>query len=493
MKKISSLICTAAIVLSGIAADMPAEMCSLLTASAEESAAPAAVSFDEATGTLTLRGNVERDDIWSYKDNENVKKIVAEKGTVFPNISAYVFDGSCAEEIDLSNVDITKSYTMAYMFSGCRNLRSVNLSGLDTSNIIDMTGMFYACQKLEELNLSGLNTSNVTDMTFMFNNCPKLTSLDINSFDTSKVKTMFAMFENCTGLTSLDLSKWNTSKVRDMQAMFYNCSALKELNINFDTSSAAEMHYMFYGCSSLTKLNVSSFDTSKAENMSNMFRDCKALNELDVSSFDTRNVVNMGNMFRGCSSLTELDLSNFSLDSLADIEERYKNMLDLHDMQFGVGCMFSGCKSLKTIYASDKWVFRTELPRSQYTFDGCISLVGGNGTAYHPEMTGYEYARIDKPDAPGYFTYKAAENQLITGDFDGDGTITANDAQSVLTAYAELCVGNQPAVSAAQNTACDINKDGSLDSGDAQYILLYYVRNTVAADPVTWEALLSHP
>lgn len=42
-------------------------------------------------------------------------------------------------------------------------------------------------------------------------------------------------------------------------------------------------------------------------------------------------------------------------------------------------------------------------------FYKCSSLVGGAGTAYNSGHTDKEYARIDNPpDAPGYFTLKAA-------------------------------------------------------------------------------------
>ena len=41
-------------------------------------------------------------------------------------------------------------------------------------------------------------------------------------------------------------------------------------------------------------------------------------------------------------------------------------------------------------------------------FRDCSALVGGNGTKYDESHTDKEYARIDTPSTPGYFTYKAA-------------------------------------------------------------------------------------
>ena len=77
--------------------------------------------------------------------------------------------------------------------------------------------------------------------------------------------------------------------------------------------------------------------------------------------------------------------------------------------------MFRDCSNLKTIYTSDKFTtasvndYDYEQERgmgSSYMFDGCRSLVGGNGTKYNESHTDKTYARIDKPGVPGYFTAK---------------------------------------------------------------------------------------
>ena len=64
---------------------------------------------------------------------------------------------------------------------------------------------------------------------------------------------------------------------------------------------------------------------------------------------------------------------------------------------------------------------------------------------------------------------KADEPEVIVGDFDGDGKITANDALAVLKAYA-----NQDTLTDAQKKAGDYNKDGIVDAKDALAILKAY-------------------
>ena len=65
--------------------------------------------------------------------------------------------------------------------------------------------------------------------------------------------------------------------------------------------------------------------------------------------------------------------------------------------------MFDGCAALATITASD-W---SATVTSGNMFNGCTSLVGGNGTAYNSSHTNGEYARIDRVGNPGYFTAPA--------------------------------------------------------------------------------------
>ena len=179
--------------------------------------------------------------------------------------------------------------------------------------------------------------------------------------------------------------------------LFFGCKNLTQIeNIrNLDTANVKHMFGTFYDCSGLTTLDVSLFDTSNVTSMCGMFYGCSGLTALDVSDFDTSNAIYMRYMFYGCNGLKTLDLSHFDTSNA-------KYMCNA----------FQGCNNLKTIYVSDKFttafVNETgEYPGSQNMFLGCASLVGGAGTAYDENHTDKEYARIDAPDAPGYFTDKS--------------------------------------------------------------------------------------
>ncbi|WP_295092967.1 BspA family leucine-rich repeat surface protein [Ruminococcus sp.] len=157
---------------------------------------------------------------------------------------------------------------------------------------------------------------------------------------------------------------------------------------NADTSNVTNMSRMFYGLAA-DSLDLSAFDTSNVTDMSEMFM-FSYISSIDLSSFDTSKVTNMEGMF-AYTYLSELDLSSFDTSNV--------NMMT---------SMFCGCNDLETIYVGDKWSVEnvdTEQYNDEAMFNGCISLSGGKGTYFDPEITNSEYARIDGgEEAPGYLS-----------------------------------------------------------------------------------------
>ena len=299
---------------------------------------------------------------------------------------------SLIASLDVSKFDTSKATTMNSMFSKCGGLTSLDLSNFDTSSVTDMYYMFANCSSLASLDVSNFDTSSVTNMWGMFAHCSRLASLDVSNFDTSSVTNMRGMFAGCSSLASLDVSNFNTSSVTNMQYMFSSCNSLTSLDLsNFDTSKVTNMNGMFNSCNSLTSLDVSNFDTSSVTTMKSMFAYCTGLKSVNVSSFNTSKVKNMNFMFLECSKITSLDLSSFSTESLKDTDQ-----------------MFNRCYAISTIYVSDRWSNKNIINR-RWMFGASPNLCGGNGTKFTAGNHSTTYARIDTAEAPGYFTYKAAE------------------------------------------------------------------------------------
>ena len=390
-----------------------------------------------ADGTLTLSGEVTREQIRAYRDNDAVKAVTAKKGTVLPANCSWLFQYYRAQTIDLSNAsssevtdmsrmfsacdeltsldlssfdtsnvtnmewmfssnyltsldlssfDTSNVTSMGYMFNGCTNLTSLDLSSFDTSNVTNMERMFRGCEKLTSLDLSSFDTSNVTSMGYMFNGCTNLTSLDLSSFDTSNVTEMGEMFSGCKNLTSLDLSSFDTSNVTDMSDMFYGLWNLTSLDLSgFDTSSVKKMSSMFNGCKKLTSLDLSSFDTSNVTNMENMFASCFNLTSLDLSSFDTSGVKNMSSMFNGCEKLTSLDLSGFDTSNVTNMENMFASCSNLTSLDLSsfdtsnvtdMGGFLGGMfRSCRNLTSLDLSSFDTsKVTDMEEMFEGCKNL-----------------------------------------------------------------------------------------------------------------------
>ena len=268
------------------------------------------------------------------------------------------------------------------------------------------SGLFRDFNNLTSLELRYLNTSNVVSMGAMFAELHSLRHLDVSNFDTSKVTSFnnnwwSGVFYNCRSLESLDLRNWDARKANSFVMLFYGCSNLKSIQFGYkwNAPNVTQMVAMFYGCSKLESLDLRSFDTSHVTDMNGLFQGCNSLKSVDVSSFNTSKVLTMRGMFQNCSSLTTLDLSNFDTSRVTDMGDVASNSYNSYSG------MFSGASNLKTIYVSNKFV-TNNVNSGYHMFSSCYSLVGGNGTTYSGYNTTQEYARVDSPSQPGYFTLK---------------------------------------------------------------------------------------
>ena len=209
----------------------------------------------------------------------------------------------------------------------------------------------------------------------------------IENLNTSEVTTMQRMFLGCKSLASLDVSHFNTAKVTDMSSMFSSCKSLASLDVShFNTANVTTMSFMFDEASNLTSLDLSGFNTEKVTDMKYIFSLCSRLTSLKLSSFNTAKVTDMSNMFSFCYGLTSIDLSSFNTANVTTMQH-----------------MFSYCSNLSTIYVGTGWSTAAVTESSSMFFDS-KKLKGGNGTTYDSNHIDKEYARIDKPGQPGYFT-----------------------------------------------------------------------------------------
>ena len=210
------------------------------------------------------------------------------------------------------------------------------------------------------------------------------------------------LFDSYSNLEDIDLSPIDTSHATDFTQLFNRDRKLKKLDLShFNTSKVTDMSWMFASCESLEELDLSSFDTKSVKSMDLMFASAKSLKNLNLTSFDTSNVIGMQSMFNGVRSLDTLDLSSFNTSKVMDFAYMFEN-------KYNYSNPTSTENKLKTIYVSEG--FTTSAIGTlinEPVFKNRTGLCGGNGTCYSSSHSNYEYMRIDRPGAPGYFTYKA--------------------------------------------------------------------------------------
>lgn len=294
------------------------------------------------------------------------------------------------------------------MFLDLVNLADIELSGLNTLNVTSMQSMFRNIA-VTNLDLSSLQTENVTDMSGMFYDAKNITSLDLTPLSTSNVTDMHYMFTNMSSLTSLNLSHINTSKVTNMDGMFKGVKNLPTLDLSkFDTRNVTDMSTMFLYAEKITSLDLSSFDTSKVTTMFDMFNSMKSLTNLKFSKkFNTGQVQNMQGMFANLMNIQEIDLSqaNFDTSNVTNFFGMFAYYLHttapskLQRIYVEAGKDFNTSKAAPTNYAQNI--------NSQMFYDQLL-LRGGNGSFCwpRPDYAELYWLRIDRPEAPGYFTAK---------------------------------------------------------------------------------------
>lgn len=184
----------------------------------------------------------------------------------------------------------------------------------------------------------------------------------MDKIDTSRCVSMKSTFEDFHYRNKpLDISMWDVSNVQNFVQAFSNAY--------FST------------------LNVSTWITSSATNMRRTFANMQLTGTnpvVDLSTWEFGNVTNLYQMFAGSTMHT----IRFGNPDTSQVTTFYQ--------------MFAMC-AVTTIY-SDDFDTSSETSTSSALFNGAENLVGGNGTAYNSSNVNSDYAVVDKPGRPGYFT-----------------------------------------------------------------------------------------
>ena len=404
-------------------------------ASTADSDVPIYLWYDQAARTILWWSNA--DTVYANEDSNHMLANINDNSTLVQLIDMRGINTSrmknahhmfwtkegLTKHIDLSEFDTSNLEDVGYMFStpyetvSTAQIDPIDFSHFNTSKVKIMTGMF-AGSYLPSIDIRNFDTRNVVDMQYTFAGLKNVRHLDLHGFDVSKVNNIGAIFSGNSTLVSLNLANWQLDSIHAMDSLFAGMHALTDLNLTgFTTKNVTDMHHMFTECHALTALDLSSFDTRNVTDMNNMFRDNFALKNLNLSSFNTSNVTNMKEMFRHDGVIYPLDVSTFDTRKVTNMDGMFYWTLmspenatldisnfDTRSLTSALG-MFNYTKA-KTIYASDQFTVNNVAPHPHEMFITNTNLVGGNGTQYVWPNNSSQYAHIDAPGNPGYFTRK---------------------------------------------------------------------------------------
>lgn len=332
-------------------------------------------------------GTVYKIDSYGNRSWQNAKDSTTK--VVFDNTFAYFKPSTCSN-----------------WFNGFSKLTQVdNTNNLNNSNISTLEFMFYGCSGLNKVDVAPLmNLGNKVKSTeCMFFHCCNIQHLNLENWDVSKIENMRSMFAECYLLSEAKVDLWNTSNCKNFGGVFCGCRCIASFPVeNWNTSSATQLHWIFFDCNNLKKVDLSKWNTSICTTFDQMFAMCYSLVEAKgLNCWNTSKVTDMSGMFRQCVELPSLNLSSWNTYKVSSFTA------DVYGEEHG---MFLSCNKLKTIIASDSFNAGNA---SRYTnmFLFCEVLMGGCGTRYSSSHIGKEYARIDRPGSPGYFTSSNIDEQ----------------------------------------------------------------------------------
>ena len=348
-------------------------------------------------------------DISSAKDLSNMFKYLGINAS-----SNFDLDFSTWKTGKIENIGGFMTYAFENSNKKGTPIIKINLSNLDFTDVKKMNGMLdgvaYNAKELH-MDLSNWKIHNLEDLgSIAWRAGDSVDYIDLNLsnlelLNISEVGSAFHPMAMSAKRANVNLSNWKITNCGDISTIFYQSfQEVDDLNIdisNWNINDVDDMSAFFYAVgrgSDKVKLIADNWIINNVKDMQKFFIEVGAGAEdfeYSLNNWQLKNVENMNQFFyafgRDSTKPVTLDLSNWDTSSTTDMISIFSNM-----------------RSLSTIYVSELWN-TSKVTNSDYMFYDCNNLVGGNGTIFNSSKIDKEYARIDTPETPGYFTLKTTE------------------------------------------------------------------------------------
>lgn len=232
--------------------------------------------------------------------------------------------------VDISNLDVSKVWRTAMMFSNCTSVQTIVLP--KNADLEYTANMFDGCGNLTNIvNIDSMIMKHCLHAVWMFSGCSKLGNIDVSDWEMNMRNmagwSCAGIFNGCSSMTYFDVSKWNTSTWTALNSMFAGTS-IESIDLSGWVSAknsydgknhTLNLRSMFSGCSKLKQvIGLEKILDSSVNAVTSLFKDCKSLTDIScLANCDFSNVTSIDRIFQGCTQLTTIDFnilsnSNFS-------------------------------------------------------------------------------------------------------------------------------------------------------------------------------------
>lgn len=173
---------------------------------------------------------------WADISNRNrIEEIRFVPGSKAPeDMSAFFEDMFALRRVDFTNLDISKTVSLAWMFNNAGE-GDVEIVNLKAPNAKDCERLFRLGPDVTSLKVPGLDVRGAEVAREMFSSWNRITELDLSELRLPQAKDINRMFMHCERLRRLDISNLELPPDMEMDnrgpAMFSNCVSLEHVDM----------------------------------------------------------------------------------------------------------------------------------------------------------------------------------------------------------------------------------------------------------------------
>lgn len=183
----------------------------------------------QATPVFTVPASTDRfDTVFAYSNLVKAKFVGGGGVTTMMN---FIIESPYLEELDFSELDLSKITTMQYLANGCEKLAVCNF-GRQNTPLLKQTMYLLSRTALKEAKFSEWVAESLENISGTFTDCRSLEIADLSGWRTSNVTEMPTVFYNCPSLKYVNLSGWTTESVTTNVRMFRATSSIEAVVID---------------------------------------------------------------------------------------------------------------------------------------------------------------------------------------------------------------------------------------------------------------------